>query len=388
MARAASSPGPALDRFAVFRTTQQPGPRTVSRAVPRAPVRWRPYDAVQRNALRSKNAPMRLTIGTFNLNNLFSRWNFAASVDATAEPEGETVEVSYEFHGAPNQFRIRTYRGSLVNPKDSEDRRKVAERIAAMDVDVLAVQEVEDINTLERFAREDLATSGGSRLYRYWVLVEGNDSRFIDVGLLSKYPIGAVTSHRHEVHPDNPGTPVFGRDLLQVEIMNPTRSRRLLTLFNTHLKSHYIDRFEPDPAAAEAKNNARRRRQAEQSAAIIEQRTRPDSRFVVVGDMNDPPDSPHLAPLVRTQALALANALASPVETRPPKPESMGPGPQTSAWTYRHKESGQPPEFHLYDQIWLSPPLAPRQTGACIDRRATHTTSGSDHDPAWVELDL
>lgn len=61
-----------------------------------------------------------------------------------------------------------------------------------MDLDVLAVQEVEDIDTLRQFGRDDL---GG--LYPHVVLIEGNDPRLIDIGLLSKLPVGGVTSWQH-----------------------------------------------------------------------------------------------------------------------------------------------------------------------------------------------
>ena len=103
--------------------------------------------------------------------------------------------------------------------------------------------------------------------------------------------------------------------------------------------------------------------------------------------MNDPPDSDPLRPMVQS-GLGLVNALADPDETRDAKAESMGPGPQTKSWTYRHKPTGEPPEFSLYDQIWLSPALATSLQKATIDRRERHGGDGSDHDPAWVELEL
>ena len=40
------------------------------------------------------------------------------------------------------------------------------------------------------------------------------------------------------------------------------------------------------------------------------------------------------------------------------------------------------------DQVWVSPALAPKQTGAFIDRRTKVGGDGSDHDPSWVTLDL
>jgi hypothetical protein len=129
---------------------------------------------------------------------------------------------------------------------------------------VLAVQEVEDIDTLKRFNAEDL----GGR-YRWVALIEGNDPRLIDLALLSKLPLGAVTSWRHVVHPGLPSEPVFSRDLLQVELLNPNRSRVLLRLFNNHLKSHYVP-FDQDPVVGEQEANATRQRQAETAASIID----------------------------------------------------------------------------------------------------------------------
>jgi len=245
-----------------------------------------------------------------------------------------------------------------------------------MDLDVIALQEVEDIGTLKRFVIDNLGS-----LYPHAVLVQGNDPRLIDVAVLSKLPLGAVTSWQRAVHPLDPTEAVFGRDLLQVEILNPSRSRRLFTLFNTHLRSHFLS---PGETAADA--DGRRQRQAELAAKIIEAQIRPNSSYVVVCDMNDPPSSQFLAPLVASPALRLVNGLANPAETRSAPADT--PPPPAVAWTHRFKPSGQPAEYELFDQVWLSPTLAPRQTGSFIDRRTRRTGDGSDHDPAWVVLDL
>lgn len=78
----------------------------------------------------------------------------------------------------------------------------------------------------------------------------------------------------------------------------------------------------------------------------------------------------------------------NPSETRPAKPEIIGASLQTTAWTYRYKESGQPATHKLFDQIWLSPALEKAFKGATIDRRTKHGGDGSDHDPAWIELKI
>jgi endonuclease/exonuclease/phosphatase family metal-dependent hydrolase len=325
-------------------------------------------------------AEMRVSVGTFNLNNLFSRFDFSADV-STADASDVNVEQRTAFSfDDPSGFKLRTYEGRLVKGKSDADRKLIAARIKRMDLDVLAVQEVEDIDTLRQFAREDL-----SGLYRHVVLIEGNDPRLIDVGLLSKLPLGGVTSWQHTPDPGNPGQPVFSRDLLQVEVFSADRRQRLFTVFNNHLKSHFVPFNAPDPAAEQIRGNELRRRQCEAAAAIIAAQTRPNSSVIVVGDMNDPPDSPFLAPLVSAAELKLSSGLIDAQETRP------GPGnppPPTSAWTERFKPSGKPAVYTLMDQVWLSPPLASKKTAAFIERRTKVGGDGSDHAPSWVVLDL
>ena len=105
-------------------------------------------------------------------------------------------------------------------------------------------------------------------MYPYIVLVEGNDPRLIDIGILSKLPIGGITSWQYAVHPNNSNQNVFGRDLLQVDVLNSSRSKKLFIIFNNHLKSHYID-YREESIGAEESNNNRRTQQAEMIAKIL-----------------------------------------------------------------------------------------------------------------------
>lgn len=180
---------------------------------------------------------MQVTVGTFNLRNLFSQYNFKAEIEEIIDIDGGTLdgELKYEF-GYAETLKIRKYRGSLVKGKKEEETEKIAARIKDMNIDVLAIQEVEDLDILHQFNREYL----DQRAYRYCVLVEGNDPRLIDVGVLSRLPIGGITSWKHAVHPNDPTHPIFGRDLLEVEILNPSRTKTLFKIFNNHLKSHYV----------------------------------------------------------------------------------------------------------------------------------------------------
>jgi len=324
--------------------------------------------------------PTTIKVGTFNVNNLFSRYNFKGEIEAIKKKATNVdSKFKYEFK-AGDVFKIRTYRGKLVKAKSAKKTKIVAEWIKEMDVDVLAVQEVEDIDTLREFNRDHLDS-----MYPYVVLIEGNDPRLIDVGFLSKLPIGGITSWQKTVHPADPGQTVFGRDLLEVEILNESRSQKLFTIFNNHLKSHFVP-YDQDQVAGKKANNDRRARQSEMIAKIVKAKTRPDSSFIIVGDMNDPPYSDQLNPFVADAELNLVDALENPTETRPPKPDT--PPPASAAWTHRYKPSGQPAQYELYDQIWVSSSLKDKLTGAWIYRRKNLLGDGSDHDPAWIELRL
>lgn len=326
---------------------------------------------------------MDVTVGTFNLNNLFSRFNFSAEIQEVL-PTGSDGQLtsSYEFKD-PKQFRIRKYKGKLVKGISPEEQEILARRISGMDLDVLAVQEVEDIDTLRFFASGSL---GGT--YPFLSLIEGNDPRLIDLAVLSKFPIGAVTSWQHAVHPEVPGERVFSRDLLEVEILDPRDpDRHLLTVFNNHLKSQFVEHT-MDPVEGRIQGDFRRTKQAETIARILTARTRPDGRFVLLGDMNDTPESPTLAALAEpTPQLKLEQALEHPIETRPPKAD-VPPPPASGSWTHRFKESGKDAQYELFDQIWLSQSLTSRHKSSHIDRRTKHAGDGSDHDPAWVVLEF
>jgi endonuclease/exonuclease/phosphatase family metal-dependent hydrolase len=322
-----------------------------------------------------------IRVGTFNLNNLFSRYNFQAEIDTI--PPGDLGGISLTFESA--ELKVRTFMGRLVKGKDPSDTTEIARRIVdVMKADVLAVQEVEHIEILKQFNREYLRN-----LYPHIVLIEGNDQRLIDVGIMSKLPIGIIVSHQAATHPDRPNERVFSRDLLQVEILND-HGEKLFTFYNTHLKSQYVP-YGTDPIQGYIDANNRRRRQAETISKIISRMERPNSKYVLAGDMNDSPDSQHLSPMFTVDNRMLINALEQPLETRPPKPElpDQGPGPQTTAWTHRFNPPGpELPEYHLFDQIWVSPSLEGKLTNPTIDRRTKHGGDGSDHDPAWVDIDL
>lgn len=318
-------------------------------------------------------------VGTFNLNNLFSRFNFNGAVGQIPVDNGG---ITLTFND--NDVSVRTFMGRLVRAKDVSETQQIADRIINMDADVLAVQEVEHIEILREFNSVHL-----NGLYSDVALVEANDNRLIDVGIMSKLPLGPITSHQTAIHPNDPNRRVFSRDLLQVAILD-NNGNKLFTVYNTHLKSHFVP-FGQDPVQGAIDANNRRQRQAETISRIISDQERPNSRFVLMGDMNDPPNSQFIQPMLTADNQALVNTLVNPAETIPAKAETpgQGPGPQNTAWTHRYNPPGpEHPRYELFDQIWVSQALANQFYNATIDRRTKHGGDGSDHDPAWIDLSV
>src|SRR6266496_5502347 len=99
---------------------------------------------------------MTVSVGTFNLNNLFSRFNFEAEISSFEDlKKGITFQGHTESEDS-ELFKVRTFKGKLVKQKDPERSAIVAERIKRMNLDVLAVQEIEDQDTLKEFNAEFL----------------------------------------------------------------------------------------------------------------------------------------------------------------------------------------------------------------------------------------
>jgi endonuclease/exonuclease/phosphatase family metal-dependent hydrolase len=322
-----------------------------------------------------------VTIGTYNLNNLFSRFNFNATIKKI-----QLTDVKFEFKDG-DTFKIKVYNKKLVEPKSEDDTKVIAQKIKNMKVDVLAVQEVEDIETLKMFNSEYL-----NDIYEYQVLVEGNDKRFIDLGLLSKLPLRAITSWQKTVHDDFPSYPVFGRDLLEVEVMDEDRENVLFVVFNNHLKSAYVPfgLQGEEREREEERCKERRQRQAEMIEKIVESEASLNDRYVILGDMNDSPDSQYLAPFI--DELDVVNALEHAQEVRSLPPKETGyvcKLPDNKVWTHRFLPTGEEANYDLLDHIWLSSALADHhnQADEWIDHRVRSIRGdGSDHDPAYIKL--
>jgi len=184
------------------------------------------------------------TVATYNVLNLFDAYDDPYSRDE------QTVPV----------------------PKPAEELDALVEVIRSLDADLLALQEVENRGGLRRLKNKFLK----NLRYRDPVLYEGNDLRGIDVALLSRFPVGQVTSYRHLQFPRGNGkTTRFSRDLLRVRVM--PAADLWIDVYVVHFKS-----------GSRRSDVEKRRAEAARAREILDAELKkdPEYRFIILGDFN------------------------------------------------------------------------------------------------------
>ncbi|MCA8971444.1 MAG: endonuclease/exonuclease/phosphatase family protein [Planctomycetes bacterium] len=168
-----------------------------------------------------------------------------------------------------------------TSPKSTAEKRILAKTIDAIDADVLALSEVEN---------RDIAMALNRMLAKPYAIVEviaSNDMRGIDCALFSRLNVRRSMSHRHW-HLE--GGREFARDLVVHEVV-PSPGTKLLVA-PMHLKSK---RTVGDDVQGQAWRSAEARGVLEVLADLRSLGEK--SPFVLLGDLNDTPDSASLAPL-------------------------------------------------------------------------------------------
>jgi hypothetical protein len=119
-------------------------------------------------------------------------------------------------------------------PVDEIAMRDTARVIHDLQADVLAVVEAESRPVLEQFNQQILKAVGGQPM-RHVMVIDGNDGRGIDVGLMTgkNPPIGLMRSHVDDR--DSKGNDIFSRDCPEYAIQLP--SGQTLWVLVNHLKS-------------------------------------------------------------------------------------------------------------------------------------------------------
>lgn len=162
--------------------------------------------------------------------------------------------------------------------------------IQDVNADILAVIEAEDRIALKHFNEQLLRPINAA--YNGIMLIDGNDERGIDVGLLTKpgLTIESLVSHVDDMQD---GRRIFSRDCPEF-IVQISENTRVLILVN-HFKSKGF--------GTQAESNARRKAQAKRTQEIYDlRRSQGINMIAVVGDLNDTPDSDPLQPMLSEES--------------------------------------------------------------------------------------
>jgi endonuclease/exonuclease/phosphatase family metal-dependent hydrolase len=269
------------------------------------------------------------------------------------------------------------------SPMDETAMRMTAQVIRDVGADVIGVVEAENRPALKGFSDTLLPLVGGEPYARV-MLIDGNDPRGIDCGLMAReaFPIVSMLSHVDAM--DERGT-IFRRDCPEYHLDTPGSGR--LVVLVSHFKSK---------AGGRRSNELRRREAAEAARIYARLRATGSDMVAVVGDLNDSPprggqDTP-LSALLDGTDLTDISALG------------------------RHDDGGRPGTFggstasSKFDYILLSPALRERAGASGVFRRGMwpgvrppkwdaypevdprqggeERHAASDHAALWVDLDL
>jgi endonuclease/exonuclease/phosphatase family metal-dependent hydrolase len=262
-----------------------------------------------------------------------------------------------------------------TEPVNATAVQNTARVIRDVGADILAVVEAEDRTALRKFNEDVLPVVQGAP-YANVMVIDGNDDRGIDVGIMTRagYDIGLMRSH---VHDGTATSRIFSRDCPEYAVSTP-QGETVWVLVN-HLKSKGY--------GTPRESDARRRRQAEAVAGYYARlRSEGHDNVVVLGDMNDTPASWPLAPLYATDLREVSDFA----------------GFDTGAFAGRGTY-GLGNDSNKIDHILLSPALFARITAAGLFRmgawpgvrprrwavypelqREIH--AASDHHAIWVDI--
>jgi len=182
-----------------------------------------------------------VTLMTFNVENLFDAKDDPDKADYDYLPI--ELKQSEEHKDACAELRFESWQNRCLNIDWNEDvvtqkLSVIAATIKQVDngrgPDVIALQEVENNSILERLRTEFLSESA----YEPAVLIEGNDSRGIDVAFLSRLPLAAEPQLHDLVFEGDFADRVDDtRGILQADFEMPDGS--ILTGFAVHFPAPY-----------------------------------------------------------------------------------------------------------------------------------------------------
>ncbi len=316
---------------------------------------------------------MPLRLGTFNIENLMTRFDFSGWRNRLRQ------DRVLQLYDVQDKALYQQLEQARMIAETDDNRQLSALAIAQASADILCLQEVDDMPALEAFEYGYLYRMMGTG-YRQKYLVEGNDSRGIDVAVLLRQethdgePIEVVrvNSHATLTYEDldlfndelaltnQPQDRIFKRDCLELELKIGGRP---LTIYIVHFKSMGNARENKDGRSG---TMAVRTAEAKAVRHLIEKRfgkgETAKHNFAICGDMNDYQEKVQVIGNARdgyrfeprreeTSALDVFSHdgfAINPIVARD----------VLDRWTLYHARG--PEEQHLcqLDYIWLSPALA------------------------------
>lgn len=243
--------------------------------------------------------------------------------------------------------------------------------------DVLCVVECDNRICLKRFNKDVL---GFLKLpqFEHVMLIDGNDDRGIDVGILTAKSFDITGMRSHVEDADKQGV-IFSRDCAEYKIK--TKQGGTFLLLVNHFKSKGYGNSE---------DSAKKRlRQAKRVREIYEERLADGfTDIAIIGDLNETPDNFPMDPLVR-EGSNLIDIMAHPKFIGDGRPGTHGNGTASAKLDY----------------ILMSPHLAQKVQKGGVERRGVWggkngtlfphlatmknaTDAASDHAALWVDIDI
>jgi endonuclease/exonuclease/phosphatase family metal-dependent hydrolase len=250
--------------------------------------------------------------------------------------------------------------------------------INTVKADVLCVVEVEDRTAINHFNKSVIPRIGDGQKYHHTMVIDGNDDRGIDVGIMTRstFDIESIGTHIDDY--DDVGQ-IFSRDCAEYTISTPSGNRLLLL----------VNHFKSQGYGKPAENDARRKRQAKRVREIYDKKVSQGVEFTaIVGDLNGSPETDPLKPLIGD---------GSPLVDVMTDPHFIGDG---RLGTY-----GNGTARDKLDYILMSPKLLTKVRKGGIERRGVwggkngtlfphfpeiqkEIHAASDHAALWADLDL
>ena len=197
--------------------------------------------AVTVSACSNTEPPASVTIMAFNVQNVFDNIDAPGKDDKAYLPIGDKQAESHI--AKCNAIPVESWRDECLHLDWSDEAIDhklgvVAQTIqqvnGGLGPDIIALQEVENVDILERLRTEYLADSG----YLPAVLLEGTDNRGIDVAFLTRLPLsGTPTLHALDLPEEYADRAGDTRGLLEATFELPDGS--LLTGFSVHFPAPF-----------------------------------------------------------------------------------------------------------------------------------------------------